>query len=185
MNRIASVAAAALAGLALGARAEVMDDAVPAMIVLHAEAAEVATGADGQTVTLLDVFPLAAVTAELGEKRQFHSFHVSDFAEGWNSCNDLKDEEALWHEDGTNALLEFASGPDSGDGYRRFSPLYTAAGRDDATMVTDEAAGSVRLMLDDAAYDAAAASQTFAVRGGAIADGRYEDVVLLAECLAG
>lgn len=171
------------AAMATYAHADDMDGAVPAIIVLQSASADVASGPDGQTLILSGIHPLVAVAGGLEDDRQFHSFRIEDFSEGWNTCNDLKDQQGMWHDDGLNTLVEFSSGPDSGEGYRLHSPLYTAANRDDDSRATDGAPGSARLMLDDAAFDAAAQTQGFAIRSGAMTDGHYENVVVLVECV--
>jgi hypothetical protein len=171
------------AAMACSAHADDMAGAVPAIIVLQSETADVASGPQGQTLTLAGIHPLVAVAGGLEAGRQFHSFRIEDFSEGWNTCNDLKDQQGMWHDNGLNTLVEFTAGPDSGEGYRLHSPLYTAANRDDASRDTGGAAGSARLMLDDAMFDEAAETQSFAIRGGTMTDGSYENVVVLVECV--
>jgi hypothetical protein len=180
--------AAALAVLPLTQHAAAvapMGNGEPAMLVLTADAGEVATKGGKRILTLRGVQPLVAYTAALDKDRVFGSFHVKEFSRHWNSCNELKHRQNMWNKDGNNALIEYMSGVDNGkDGaYRKEAPLITNPKANVTDMVARAREGGMPLFIEHAAYNAGKATETFEIERGALRNGRYRKIVLLTECV--
>ena len=164
-------------------RADMNEPGDPAVIVLHASSATVMVREEHQKVlTLLVVDKLVSTASNLGKNRKFYAFHISDFAESWNNCNIMKEAKDWFNVDGTNALVGFTLGPDNGESYRRYSPLATSAHKGDESR-NDDRAGTLRLMLRDASYDATQGTLSFKIKDGQATVGKYESVSMLTECV--
>jgi hypothetical protein len=164
-------------------RADMNELTSPAVIVLHASSATVmVTDKHQKVLTLSVVDKLVSTASNLGKHRKFYAFHIADFAESWNNCNIMKEAKDWFNVDGTNALVGFTLGPDNGESYRRYSPLATSAHKGDESRI-DDRAGTLRLMLRDAVYDATQGTLSFKIKDGRATVGKYESVSMLTECM--
>ena len=158
----------------------------PAMLILQADTMTASPTGEGQVITLENVHPLVSIVSRLHESRHFDSAAIGGFAEHYNTCNDMKHTNDWWHEDGANARLIYAAGPDNGEAahIRRHLPLVTNPNALDATRLAAIGAGSIALFIDEADFDPSGQSLVFQVFGPAhMVEGVYENVTLLAECL--
>jgi hypothetical protein len=157
----------------------------PAMLTLHADSVTVTSTADGQTITLEDVHPLVSFAATLDTARSFDVFTVDSFDEHYNTCNDVKDSLGLWHQDGANALLIYAAGPDNGKAasYRQQAPIAMNPEAHNRTRTTEGGQGAMPLFIDNAEYVPTDRTMTFVVlEHTPLADGTYVNATLQAEC---
>jgi hypothetical protein len=148
----------------------------PATISINSGSAVI----EGQTITLIDVSPLAALSAgmHVHNGRVFQAFPVRELAAAWNSCNAMKFENELFHEDGVNAIIVFSSGA-SEHGHLTTAPLVTATEEFSHTTGGDE--GVLRVMLTEL-ENLDDGNIQFRIEGDEIYDGEYQDVSILTEC---
>lgn len=160
----------------------------PAMLILQADTMTASPAGEGQVITLENVHPLVSIVSLLHVSRYFDSAAIDGFAEHYNTCNDMKHANEWWHEDGANARLIYAGGPDNGAAahIRRHLPLVTNPNAQDDARLAAIGAGSIALFIDEADFDPSSQSLVFQVFGPThMVEGVYEDVTLLAECLGG
>ena len=158
----------------------------PAMLILQADTMTASPTGEGQVITLENIHPLVSIVSRLHESRRFDSTAIDGFAEHYNTCNDMKHANGWWHEDGANARLIYAAGPDNGEAahIRRHLPLVTNPDALDTTRLAASRSGSIALFIDEADFDPSGQSLVFQVFGPAhMVEGVYENVTLLAECL--
>ena len=86
----------------------------PALLSFSSDYATVETSATGvTTITFHDVSKLTTITSDLHRhhQRAFAAFPTSELAAAWNTCNAMKFENKLFHNDGVNAIMTFSGGP--------------------------------------------------------------------------
>lgn len=154
----------------------------PAAIELVAPSA-VVTNTNGKlTIALNDVDRLAGLVGRLHKtNRTLDAFPVAEFAKAWNSCNAMKEDKKLWNNDGFNSIIIFHSGADSNaqNTHLAKAPLITAPKDTSRTLGKDE--GVAKVMLLNAKLDANTLS--FDIKGGTIAQGTYQRVRVVTECI--
>lgn len=158
MNRFSQGAAACLACVSFAATSALALDLEeygdPATISFSADYAVITPGKPDR-ITLHGVSRLATVTAAMHKhnRRIFSAFPVSELPEAWNSCNAMKTELGMFHDDGVNSVVAFAGHSDGIREYSYLSKPTLLTQSQDIEVVSDDAAGAVGLMLIDAKYD--------------------------------
>ena len=145
------------------------------------------TDTSGQRITFDGISVLATATAAVHKhnKRIFTAFPISELPEAWNSCNAMKAENNLFHNDGINSIVTFDSGPEglAEHGHVSTAPLITQTADVLPTLGGDE--GTLHLMLLDAAYaaDSMVLNVSVPLSSKNPADGEYQNVVVATECV--
>ncbi|MEH6548343.1 MAG: hypothetical protein V7711_18670 [Pseudomonadales bacterium] len=155
----------------------------PAAIEIVAPSATVVIANGKSTITLHDIDKLAGIISALHKNsRSFDAFPVAELTEAWNSCNAMKEDMMLWHEDGLNSLVIFHSGVDADpkNTHGAKAPLVTAPKDTTRTLGGDE--GIAKLMLVDATL--VNNDLSFDIKGGVLATGDYTRVRVITECFA-
>ncbi|MDB2548040.1 hypothetical protein N9X60_00395 [Paracoccaceae bacterium] len=183
----ASLASLFIGSAALASGIDLEEYGRPAIISFHADSADVTTTASGQQVTFEGVSVLATLTSDvhLHNSRIFTAFPTSELPEAWNSCNAMKFENSLFHSDGVNSVVTFASAPADHNehGHVAAAPLVTQTEAVRSTLGGDE--GILHVMLVDAEYASGSLSFSVSVplRSKAVTDGEYQNVVVATECI--
>ena len=158
----------------------------PAIISFHADRANVTTDSSGQHITFNGISVLATLTASVHKhnKRIFTAFPISELPEAWNSCNAMKFENNLFHNDGNNSIVTFDSGPEglAEHGHLSTAPLITQTADVLPMLGGDE--GTLQLMLLDAAHatDSMRFNVSVPLRSKTPEDGVYVNVLVATEC---
>jgi len=153
----------------------------PATIFLNAEAAEITFEKGVGTLTLRNISTLTSISAAVHEhnERVFTAFPTVELPDAWNSCNVMKSEENLFHNDGFNSLIVFDHGSIE-HGHLSSAPLVTATAQ-----ITEETGGTegvLRVMLTDAVYRDEGV-MTFAITGDELVASQLTGVQIVTECL--
>ncbi|WP_395660781.1 hypothetical protein [Aestuariivirga sp.] len=176
-------AAALLAGVSPAFGAQLADYGEPAIIEVVASQAVVVEAGGHKTIMLIDVDRLATVVAALHKQdnRVFEAFPTAKLPAAWNSCNEMKEQNKLFHQDGANSLVAFDNGPEAANAtpYLAAPPLVTAPR--DRKRITSDSEGMARLMLVNAAF--VSGDLHFTIKGGSIKLGKYDRVRVLTECI--
>lgn len=148
----------------------------PATISITSDSALI----EGETITLIGVSPLASLSSgiHVHNRRVFQAFPVTELAASWNSCNEMKFENGLFHEDGVNAIIVFSSGF-SEHGHLTTAPLVTSTQEFSDTTGGDE--GVLRVMLTEM-ENLAGGNIQFRIDAEGISDGEYQEISILTEC---
>jgi hypothetical protein len=194
MKIISTVAYALITGLLLNSSVIAQDINLedygdPAIISFHADRANVTTDSSGQRITFNGASTLATLTSQVHKhnERFFSAFPISELPESWNSCNNMKFENRLFHNDGVNSAVTFSSGPAGHNehGHLSTAPLITQTSEILATVGGDE--GLLVMMLDDAVFEGG--NLSFRVRQPIkmrpVSDGVYQEVAVSTECFIG
>lgn len=192
MKTILTVSTALITGLFFSSQAIAEDINLeeygdPAIISFHADRATVTTDSSGQNITFDGISVLATLTAAVHKhnQRRFTAFPISELPEAWNSCNAMKFENNLFHNDGANSIVTFASGPEGHHehGHLSTAPLITQTADILPTLGGDE--GTLDLMLLDAAYatDSMVFNVSVPLKSKPLVDGEYTNVVIATECI--
>jgi hypothetical protein len=158
----------------------------PAIISFHADRATLTTDTSGQRITFDGISVLATATAAVHKhnKRIFTAFPISELPEAWNSCNAMKVENNLFHNDGNNSIVTFDSGPEglAEHGHLSTAPLITQTADVLPMLGGDE--GTLQLMLLDAAHatDSMRFNVSVPLRSKTPEDGVYVNVLVATEC---
>ena len=126
----------------------------PAVLTFSAEYATIDAPQTGTaTITFHNVSKLTSLTADLHKhhQRTFTAFPTSELTTAWNTCNAMKFENKLFHDDGVNAVMVFSAGPDTLEsGHLSTAALVTQTQPIETT--TGQAEGALKMMMVDAAY---------------------------------
>lgn len=158
----------------------------PAVISWSAAQASFEETSGKNVIILSEVSSLATITTNLHKHHQrlFSAFPIAELAEAWNTCNDMKHAEGLFHEDGINAVITFdeATGLTTETEHLSTAPLITSSKKAEPTVGSAE--GMMTLMLDDATFSQGVLS--FEIKGATSAMvGEISNVNISTECLAG
>lgn len=158
----------------------------PAIISFHAEQAEVISDTSGkQMLVLTNTSILATISAAVHKHNQrlFNAFPVDSLPAVWNSCNAMKFEYELFHEDGVNSVFTFDEGPEMvlEHGHLSNAPLITQTAK--VSKTTGGSEGTIYAMLIDAAGNRNKLS--FVIEGAQLSEGLYSEVQMSTECVVG
>lgn len=166
-------------GSALAAPA--LKDLDPAAIMITADSARVSVKNGKTRLELKNTAGVVSAVAALNGKRRFETFPLRELPQSWNSCNDMKDANKWWHDDGFNAAFQFDSGAAKLPENAHFakSRLLTAPQNRDTTIAG--AAGAAKLKLLHA--ELRGSTLAFEIAGGKLTPGTYRRIGLLVECV--
>ena len=127
----------------------------PALLTFSAEYATIGSPASGsKTITFHNVSKLTSIASDLHKhnQRTFTAFPTSELADAWNTCNAMKLENKLFHDDGFNTIMAFSVGSDANteSGHLTTAPLITQTKPVEPT--AGQAEGALKMMLIDAVY---------------------------------
>ncbi len=156
----------------------------PAMLLVSADTGVADAGGDAVSLTLSSVHPLVTLVRSLHDDRHFDAYPVTEFAESYNSCNAMKDDLGLRHDDGYNALLVYANGPANGEraSHLRHSPLVTSPHADNPERVYGGDHAAIPLFIETAHYDADDRTLSLTLAPGQLVPGTYAGILLKTEC---
>lgn len=156
----------------------------PAALVINAKEAKVDSTKDGKTTVRLEgLNPLTVAISGMDKERSFESFLTKDFAEHWNNCEKMKKYSEIGREDGMNSYFAYAKGENNskiGVHHLDAPPLLTNETK--AKQVTVSGMGGVKLLVQDAVYDAENNTITFTDNNPLLKNGKYRDITFVAEC---
>jgi len=157
----------------------------PAMLLVSADTGIADASGDAVSLTLRRVHPLVTLVRSLHDDRHFDAYPITEFAESYNTCNAMKDELGLWHDDGYNALLVYANGPENGEraSHLRYSPLVTSPQANNPERVFGGDHAAIPLFIKTAQFGADDRTLSLTLAPGQLVPGTYTGVLLKTECL--